>query len=324
MKISIFIFLFFHVFILNAQQLTDNLLLYYPMNGNLQDLSGNSFDGIPNGPVPTVDRFNNPNGAYFFDGIDDYIDLPIDPALKPNLPVSYSFWIKLVDLDTLHNPIIGSNFYHDNYHGTWVDVRNTGQISANIGLANSCTGSYCRRSKLSTNTLSYNFWNHVVVVIRSGDDMDIIINCEDAGGTYSGNYDPLLSLTYSNDPGKIGVFDRNVYRPPYFFEGSLDEIGYWDRALTQLDVQQLCHGVFTGVNEEEHVFQTSVYPNPVDDIINIETIGKYSTAMVYNVLGEEVMQVPFSNTIDVSQLPVGMYTLRLLGEQTTAVNFVKK
>lgn len=53
------------------------LVAYYPFNGNANDESGNGFGGDTTGHAPQLvpDRFGNENSAYWFDGLDDYIDL---------------------------------------------------------------------------------------------------------------------------------------------------------------------------------------------------------------------------------------------------------
>ena len=52
---------------------TSHLIAYYPFNGNANDESGNNNHGTVNGATLTTDRFSNPNNAYSFDGIDDFI-----------------------------------------------------------------------------------------------------------------------------------------------------------------------------------------------------------------------------------------------------------
>ena len=55
--------------------ITDGLVAYYPMNGNANDSGGNSYHGILQGGVPSVDRFGDTIGTYCFDGINDYIEI---------------------------------------------------------------------------------------------------------------------------------------------------------------------------------------------------------------------------------------------------------
>ena len=62
----------------------DNLVAYYPFNGNANDESGNNNHGTVYGATLTEDRFGQQNRAYFFDGINDYIDID-NPAAFDNM-----------------------------------------------------------------------------------------------------------------------------------------------------------------------------------------------------------------------------------------------
>jgi hypothetical protein len=72
------------------------LVAYYPFNGNANDESGNEYNSIVYGATPTSDRKGNPNSAYDFDGINDWIHFP---NTKDNLifqnQISLTFWIKM-------------------------------------------------------------------------------------------------------------------------------------------------------------------------------------------------------------------------------------
>ena len=51
----------------------NSLVAYYPFNGNANGESGHDHHGIVHNAQLTEDRFGIPNGAYYFDGVDDYI-----------------------------------------------------------------------------------------------------------------------------------------------------------------------------------------------------------------------------------------------------------
>ncbi|RPJ66894.1 MAG: LamG domain-containing protein [Alphaproteobacteria bacterium] len=60
-----------------------NLVASYSFNGNANDDSGNGHNGIVYGNASlTTDSSGNPNGAYSFDGSDDYIDIPGSESLN--------------------------------------------------------------------------------------------------------------------------------------------------------------------------------------------------------------------------------------------------
>ncbi len=62
--------------------LTDGLVAYYPFDGNADDASGNGNHGIVHGATLTMDRFDNADSAYSFDGVDDYIVSSSDISLN--------------------------------------------------------------------------------------------------------------------------------------------------------------------------------------------------------------------------------------------------
>jgi Concanavalin A-like lectin/glucanases superfamily/Secretion system C-terminal sorting domain len=82
---------------LTDKQVADNfvaesLVASYPFNGAANDATGHGNNGTVNGATLTTDRFGNANSAYYFDGIDDYIEANAD-----NLPTgnsTISLWFK--------------------------------------------------------------------------------------------------------------------------------------------------------------------------------------------------------------------------------------
>ena len=76
--------------------LNDCLVAYFPFNGNANDESGNSNNGIVNGATLTTDRFGNTNSAYSFDGIGNNISVPNSTSFNfqaTNI-FTLSYWIK--------------------------------------------------------------------------------------------------------------------------------------------------------------------------------------------------------------------------------------
>ena len=92
-KLLLPLFFFFTYYMLNSQ----NLVAYYPFNGNGNDNSGYGNHGTVNGATLTTDRFGNVNSAYYFDGINDYIDLG---SWENGGAMTFSFWARW---DSNHN-----------------------------------------------------------------------------------------------------------------------------------------------------------------------------------------------------------------------------
>ena len=67
-----------------------------------------------------------------------------------------------------------------------------------------------------------------------------------------------------------------------------------------------------------------IYPNPTSDIVYID--GNYTQlkVVVYDILGKQVINKPITNSIDISQLEKGVYTLQLSdGTKLTTQRIIK-
>ncbi len=71
----------------------NGLVGWWPFNGNANDESGNGNNGTVNGPVLNQDRFGNPDKAYSFDGVDDWIQVDYDSILNLGNEFTLSVWI---------------------------------------------------------------------------------------------------------------------------------------------------------------------------------------------------------------------------------------
>jgi len=248
-QLSIFALLISLFLITSAQNLDSMLLLYYPFSGNANDISGNNYHGTVNNATLTDDRFGNPNNAYFFNGINSFIEFPNNPALKPPLPISMAFWIKLNDYSDENTRVLTTSYSQDSYHGINVNTHG-GRVSVTYGDGSpNSTGPHNRRSKTGTTVLQLNQWHFVVIVVRGANNMDIYINCLNDGGNYSGSGG---SMSYSTNPGSLGRYDMWTLVPSYFL-GEMDEFRYWNRALTQADIDLMCISFSAYAGPDAHI-----------------------------------------------------------------------
>jgi len=132
---------------IQAQLLTDSLIVYYDFQGNGNDLSGNNLNATVTGPTLTADRKSNANNAYSFDGTDDVITFSTSSKMKPALPISVSFWIKS-DKTNAVNPVFGNNYQNNKYNGVNMNIGADGAVSISFGDGNGA-GSGNRQSKVS-------------------------------------------------------------------------------------------------------------------------------------------------------------------------------
>jgi hypothetical protein len=199
-------------------------------------------------------------GAYEFDSVDDYIDLGNDASLQSSFPVSVSAWVN-VPVTDISNPIFDSDYVDNLYTGYWMDITNTGQVVLHFGDGES-PGSSNRQTKLSADSINANEWTHIVGVIRGASDMDIYINGVDAGGSYSGNGG---NIVYSSGPAVIGKNDASSVNPPYYFNGTVDEVLVFNRSLSADQIKALYENRTDLIVSQEtsvgDVWQACITPN---------------------------------------------------------------
>jgi hypothetical protein len=176
------------------------------------------------------------NGGGNFNGLNNTVDIGSNAALKPQLPITVSAWVKVSNLTSGNDIIIANDGQNANRAGMLVSVNTDGSIFLSI-FDNIGAGG--RRSKSGpSGSITTGAWYHVVGVFRSvtTHDMSIYVNGVDVGGTYSGG---ATSLGYSSVNGVIG---HSFSFPSQYFPGVIDEVGFWNRALSASEVATLYHG----------------------------------------------------------------------------------
>lgn len=319
-----------------SQSLSEGLLLHYSFSGNANDNSGNNFDGTVYGASLTTDRFGIPNSAYYFDGVDDFIEFPNSNILKPDLPVSISMYVKREDLGADNCVLFNTSFEDNRSCGVYANIQNsTTKYSVAYGDGTYGYGPDYRRSYNSNSIIDTTSWQFVVFVIEDTNNMRIFVNCHEFAGDFSGFGNTLV---YSDSAGSIGRHDQDMHLEPYYFKGKIDEFTYWDRALNYNDIDSLCecNSVYdtifiydtipvydtlveivydsiavtdtllidveiSSVDEETLINTIKVYPNPAKDKLFINTGSHFLDIQEYSIKiistsGEKVFESKFSSS----------------------------
>jgi hypothetical protein len=214
--------------IVEVNPFTYGLVAYYPFNGNAKDESGNGNDGTVNGATLTKDRFSKTDGAYYFDGVDDYIDGGNNAILNGNWNgVSLSAWIKPYSHIAGVQQIVGKwavSLQNDHYslflHGNRL-------LMAVSDGARAESGGYGKTN------LKSNEWYHVVGVWKNNREYNVYVN-----GIIDGTQTQTGYGMNKNSPItlKIGREKIGVNRA---FHGIIDDVSVYNRALSDSEVQQL-------------------------------------------------------------------------------------
>jgi hypothetical protein len=205
-----------------AVELTEGLVAYYPFNGNSDDESGNRNHGTVYGATLTSDRFGNRESAYYFDGIDDRIDVEDSSRLDFGTgDFSISGWFKTT---YVHNDPNGACLL-DKYpqHGKPWTIRL--HVDGRLRFL-------CDESAYSNATVNDGRWHHFVAV-RFESTIKLFLDGElqeTASSTSSASNSRPLCF------GCVRSLSGGVAR---LFQGALDDIRIYDRALSETEVQIL-------------------------------------------------------------------------------------
>lgn len=207
------------------------LLAYYPFSGNGGDSSGNGNHASVNGPVPTADRWGNANKAYYFNGTTDWIESSVKNLPIGNETRSFSFWAKQTAIPISAIP---SAVFH--YGKMNVNQRFTCYYFLTVPavVAERNDACYiCNQSLIGTNIGDiFNKWSHVVIT-HDGTLMKCYVNGILYFSSYK-TYDTQLSIL---------IIGRTFagYNTGEFFQGMIDDVRVYDRALTQEQVSFLAN-----------------------------------------------------------------------------------
>jgi len=199
----------------------DDLVSWWPFNGNANDQSGNGNNGTVNGATSSADRLGNTNSAYDFDGINDFIISSKDNRYLDDI-LTVSFWINL-DADPGSQEVICLGSSSSTRWGAIVSASN---LDMNVGRGCSgCCAAYDEVNSMDT-------WHHVVLVLNSG-NTSIYKN-----GVF-------LASSTNSIPSSVGCNTSNLYfgvdifSSSTFIDAQLDDIGIWNRALTSTEIAEL-------------------------------------------------------------------------------------
>ncbi|MBN2461733.1 MAG: LamG domain-containing protein [Candidatus Cloacimonetes bacterium] len=210
--------------------LPENPLALYTFSGNASDQSVYNNDGTVHGAVLTSDRYGNPDCAYYFDGEDDYIDIGNDASLKPYFPMTISGWVNISE--STCQVFFTNNYDDDIYNGIWIGISPDGYAEVSYGDGGDISAN-SRRTKTGTTYIEPGIWYHIVGVLHDEWHMKLYLNGQIDTGIYTGF---TFILNYSDGPGNIGRKDGSSYSPPLYFHGIIDDIVFYNRALTEEEI----------------------------------------------------------------------------------------
>jgi hypothetical protein len=214
-----------------VQETETRLVAYFPFNGNANDESGNGNNGAVYGATLTTDRFGNANSAYSFDG-NDYIVIADSDSLDVDNAISIVAWAKTSS--NSYDQMILEKGRWDNWgNGEYGLLINEWPTYAGKGrfqiyeAAPSCVDSLY--------PINDGEW-HFIVGTWDGNRLSIYVD-----GQLSNNVNSTGILTKDDEYLTIG--SRYGYED--FFQGKIDDIRIYNRALSVAEIQELYYQIPT-------------------------------------------------------------------------------
>jgi gliding motility-associated-like protein len=327
MKTPIFFLFFFFCCVSYSQvNLNQGLVLYLPFSGNTNDASGNGNNANNFNVGYTNDQFGIPNSACEFDGSTSFLQIPNSSSLQ------------LGNEFTLCARVCPKGFYNGACFANaiidkgWPDF-STGNYNLRFGVtynpSSSCYGLDTNKENFTTqysaycgysfiNTIPYINLNNWYCVIGQYDGSNIKMYVD---GVLRYQCSSVTPVGVNSQDLFIGKHGNPTY--PYWFEGIMDEIRIYNRALNQQEIDSICNLVISSTLTANFYFN---YPNPCDSTIIQFYDSSTSTGLITNWnwdFGDPVSGINnYSNLQNPTHLfsTSGNYTVKLISTNNLGIS----
>ena len=314
------------------------LVGYWPFCGNANDESGNGLNGVVNGATLTTDRFGNSNSAYNFNGTSDFIKVLDNDLLDLTQNLTLSAWISpnsvVNEQAVFGKGKISSQTGYSLLHNVLIPEK-TGISIQNQPIPVS-------EAHINSSTLNLNTW-YQLLGTYNGSELKLYLN----GVLVKTTTTSLQLMPNSLTDLFIGC-ELSGFR---FFNGKIDDVGIWNRALSQQEITQLFNqnqcttnitvtdtliinvGQLSYTNPIAYSNNITIAPNPASTQININfnNISDLNggSIKIINSLGQQVAITPIttSGTNTTMSLDTwggtGLYFVQILNAQGQILDIKK-
>ncbi|MEO6547573.1 MAG: LamG domain-containing protein [Ferruginibacter sp.] len=210
---------------------TNGLVGWWPFSGNAIDSSANGNNGVVYNSALTTDRFGKVNAAYAFNGVDSRIEVPDAASLRCQ-KITVSVWILNNSIGTPGQIIYKGSL---NATGEAYSINcNLNSVFADIKIGSNCTSGIGWQNLRSKQKAVQGSWEHIVATydgqtykMYKNGTLDtskliagLIDNC--IGGELRFGFNHVANLNNGNS-----------------FNGVIDDIAIWNRALAVNEINQM-------------------------------------------------------------------------------------
>ena len=207
-----------------AYNLSDGLVAWWKLDGNTNDSSGNNLNGSNQGATLTTNKNGESDKAYSFNN--SHISVPHSNLLNFTDSFSISLWVYSTNYTSndwqefLMKGAVTNRQYHIRPN------KDTGKLTFifyQSGIPFAST---------SNAALENNAWSHVVGTLSNSEVHLYINGLEDSSRQFN-DFSSITSTSNGLSIGRLGTYSG------YYFNGKIDEVRMYDRALSAADVQAI-------------------------------------------------------------------------------------
>jgi hypothetical protein len=284
---------------------TNGLVGYWPFDGNANDVSGNGNNGVLNsGNNGSLNYVTDQNGVTF--SAIEFTSNPDWNRLGPH-----------IILNNTQNVLTNSNFTI-NY---FVSVNTTNQVGVIINKGPDNTPGIFQSLLLNGTLQNFisgsgvvnqpnfvsNIWKMITVVYNTSGQLDLFVNGVLAQSTAT------LSISSTMSNFILGAMPSGGSNGSFYpFQGKLDNVGFWNRALTQQEITNLYNASLS--TEDFAINDINIYPNPTKSVLNFKSSIQVEKILIYNMLGQLVQQEKVNaleGAINIEKLAQGTYLVKV-------------
>jgi hypothetical protein len=229
---------------LDNAELKEGLVAYFPFkNGSLNDFSGYDNNITFNNAAPTMGKSGVANSAYLFNGVNNYMRIKNSPSLNPQ-NISIMAVVKIND------------FYKGSCHGNQIIGKGYPDYAKGFYVLRFYDYTPVCEAPVKTDMEFFNgaFGDNNPLGTATGAAADSVFIKKATWYTVVYTYDGKESRLYINGVLKDARVKSAVFTPntndvligkhedppfPYYFNGIIDEIRLYNRALPATQVQRL-------------------------------------------------------------------------------------
>lgn len=211
------------------------------VNGNLTDSSGYGNNIIFNNATKTTDRFGNPNNAYLFNGTSSYMQVKNSSSLNP-------------DSITIYAIVNVNGFYTGTCSGNNIVTKgDQDDINGFYLLQFTDYSVVCGTPNLNNETFGGGYGDNIpkgtaagaasVTPIKKGQWYYVAFTYDGSvakmyiNGDLVSSVSKSVNFTPNSDDVFIGRDNNSLF--PYYFNGTIDEIRIYNRALSACEISHL-------------------------------------------------------------------------------------